>query len=340
MRKQKFENLLKVLRREIPDRPTLFEFALNDRLHRRLSGLTHLPLPAERPAYYRMLIAAYRAAGYDYAMVDGSGLWFPTNDLHWERGATISLNAGAIITDRASFDAYRWPDPQPRDYAALDDTAVELPDGMKFVVKGPGGVLENVILLTGFDNFCLMLADDPALVSDLFEAVGRRMVRHYELAVCHKAVGACIANDDWGFKTQTMISVADMRRYVFPWHRRIVEAVHAAGQPVMLHSCGAAREVMDDIIDNLGYDGKHSFEDVIQPVEEAYRQYGGRIAILGGMDVDFLVRAAIPDIRRRAQAMLDLAGTRGGYALGTGNSVPEYIPDEKFLALIGTATGL
>jgi uroporphyrinogen decarboxylase len=35
--------------------------------------------------------------------------------------------------------------------------------------------------------------------------------------------------------------------------------------------------------------------------------------------------------------MLDLAETRGGYALGSGNSIPEYVPQENYLAMISAA---
>jgi uroporphyrinogen decarboxylase len=95
---------------------------------------------------------------------------------------------------------------------------------------------------------------------------------------------------------------------------------------------------MDDIIDDIGYDAKHSFEDGIQPVEEAYDQYGRRISIMGGLDVDFLVRSEHGVVYRRAKAMLERSGQHGGYALGTGNSVPEYIPQENYFAMIAAAT--
>jgi uroporphyrinogen decarboxylase len=182
-----------------------------------------------------------------------------------------------------------------------------------------------------------MLADDPRLASDIFEQVGRRLVHHYQKAACHDTVGACISNDDWGFKTQTMLSVADMRKYVFPWHVKIVEAIHAAGKPAILHSCGEAREIMEDIITLMRYDGKHSYEDVIMPVEDAYARWGGRIAILGGIDVDFIMRSTPEGIYRRSRAMIDRSATRGGFALGTGNSVPEYIEDEKYFAMTRAA---
>lgn len=330
-----FSNLLAVLGGGKPARPTLFEFFLNDRLYRRLAGAAWTDDPAPL-AQWRRLIAAFKAAGYDYATVNGSPIRFPGGD--HDRAQTISLNQGAAIADRATFNAYPWPDPDTLDYSPLQTIASDLPRGMKLIVCGPCGVLENVISLVGFDNLCFMLADDPGLAEDIFAAVGRRLVRHYEKAAAYGTVGACISNDDWGFKTQTMLSVDAMRRYVFPWHVRIVEAIHAAGKPAILHSCGEAREIMDDIITLMRYDGKHSYEDVIMPVEEAYARWGKRIAILGGIDVDFIMRMPAEEIYRRSRSMLEQTASGGRYALGTGNSVPEYIEDEKYFALTRAVT--
>jgi uroporphyrinogen decarboxylase len=328
-----FANLRRVLRREAPARPTLFEFFLNERLYETLAGA---PKPADwnTPAFWRWVARAYARAGYDYVTVQASNWSLPKPDKH--RAATISLNDAPTIVDRRTFDAYAWTEPE--DFKSmLDGIADGLPRGMKLVVWGPGGVLENVIGLTGYDNLCLMLADDPELVADLFEAVGSRFVRYYRAAAPHPAVGACISNDDWGFKTQTMLAPADMRRYVFPWHTRIVEAIHAAGRPAILHSCGNLGDVFDDIIDVMKYDAKHSYEDLIVPVEDAYERWGRRIAILGGIDVDFLCRSTPDAIRARSRAMLDRSATRGGYALGSGNSIPGYVPDEGYFAMIAAA---
>ena len=43
-------------------------------------------------------------------------------------------------------------------------------------------------------------------------------------------------------------------------------------------------------------------------------------------------------IQARCRAMLERTATRGGYALGTGNSIPEYVPVENYFAMIRTAT--
>lgn len=69
------------------------------------------------------------------------------------------------------------------------------------------------------------------------------------------------------------------------------------------------------------------------PVEEAYERFGDRIAIMGGMDMDFLCRKSPEAIRKRARNLLALAAGKGGYALGSGNSIARYVPRENFLAL-------
>jgi uroporphyrinogen decarboxylase len=184
---------------------------------------------------------------------------------------------------------------------------------------------------------CYLIADDEALAHELFEAVGSRLVEFFTRSVCHPRVGAIIGNDDWGFKTQPMLAPADMRRFVFPWHRKLVAAAHAAGKPAILHSCGNLTSVMDDVIDDLGYDGKHSYEDAILPVEQAYDTYGRRIAIMGGLDLDFVCRSAPEQVYARARRMFERSASRGGFALGTGNSVPEYIPAENYFAMTRAA---
>ena len=182
-----------------------------------------------------------------------------------------------------------------------------------------------------------MIIDNPQLAFDVFEKIGSSLVKYYTNIVKYDVVGAIISNDDWGFKSQTLLSPDDMRRFVFPWHKEIVEISHAAGKPAILHSCGCLFSVMDDIINDMKFDGKHSYEDTIQPVEEAYEKYSDRIAILGGIDVDFVCRHSPEEIYKRSKKMLERAESKGGYALGTGNSVPEYVPDENYFAMIRAA---
>jgi uroporphyrinogen decarboxylase len=334
MREPDFGNLLAVLARKKPTRPTLYELFLNDKLYAKFAGFATAK-PAGSVERWRMISSAMRAAGYDYAPDVANEFRFEKPA--WTQKESFSLNEPHVVTDRESFRNYAWPDADAFDYSGLDKARDVLPAGMKLVVLGPCGVLENALQLVGFERLCLMLADDAKLAGDIFDAIGSRLLQYYRNCLRHDTVGAVVGNDDWGFKTQTMIAPKDMRKYVFPWHKRIVAAAHDAGRPAILHSCGNPRDILEDIIKDMEYDARHSYEDTIQPVEEAYEAYGDRIAILGGIDVDFLCRSTREAIKARCRGMLERSARRGGYALGSGNSVPEFVPEENYLAMTSVA---
>src|SRR5450759_1000128 len=103
-----------------------------------------------------------------------------------------------------------------------------MPEGMKTIVH-TSAVYEMIPWLMGETAFFFALYDQPDLVEALWNRVGEIM-----LAVCRQAseipgVGAIFFGDDLGYKTATMIKPELLRRFVFPWHRRIVEAVHERG---------------------------------------------------------------------------------------------------------------
>ena len=137
-----------------------------------------------------------------------------------------------------------------------------------------------------------------------------------------------------GFKTATMVGPRELHRFVFPWLTKIAGIAHERGMPFLLHSCGNLSQIMDELIDTVGIDAKHSFEDAIQPVADAKRLYGDRIALLGGADVDFLSRSTEDEVRAYTRRLIDQCAPGGGWALGTGNSVANYIPLANYLAML------
>ena len=328
-----FNELLCVLNKKKPSGPVLFEFFMNPVIYEILAG--YKQKDDTDKARCEQMIDAFHAGGYDFATIHASDFSFPSQQRKFQK--TSSLNDGFVITDQKSFDEYNWPDPQKFDYSRLDELGKYMPDGMKLMVPGPCGVLENTIALVGYENLCIMLMDEPGLTEQVFTEVGERLLGYYQIAAQHEAVGVLMINDDWGFNTQTFLSPADMRRYVFPWHKKMVETAHKNNKPAILHSCGFAGEIMDDIIDEIKFDGKHSYEDAILPVEDSYKRWGSRIGILGGIDVDFLIRSSPDEITKRSSSMLELAQEKGSYALGSGNSIPEYIPYQQFRAMIDAA---
>ena len=237
-----------------------------------------------------------------------------------------------VISTMADFEAHPWPTPEAVSYAGIEFLAANLPDGMK-LMGATSGVLEWVMWLMGFVPFSMALYDEPELIEAMFQRIGDIFAAIYETMAAMPEIGAMFLGDDMGYKQGTFIRPDLMRKYVFPQQKRLIDITHSHGKPFLLHACGQLGDVMDDLI-GIGIDGKHSFEDTYLPVVEAKRLYGDRIAILGGVDVDYLVRSSEDDVRAYTRRVLEECMPGGGYALGTGNSVANYIPVRNYLAML------
>lgn len=121
---------------------------------------------------------------------------------------------------------------------------------------------------------------------------------------------------------------------------RFADLIHRAGKPFLWHSCGNIFSIMEDVIP-LGIDAKHSNEDIIAPFDRWIELYGDRIGLLGGVDVDLLCQKAPAEIVERVADMGRRFREKSrGYALGSGNSIPDYIPVEGYLAMLEAARHL
>lgn len=287
--------------------------------------------------------AVQRFLGYDYVRCPLDDFVFPvtyhaapdTAPLAREGGRSfVELRRGPVATWE-DFERYPWPDPSTASTRSLEWCEANLPEDMCIVAGGGfAHFAEFLSWLMGYETLCLSLYDQR----DLVEAISRRLIDIFEAALkrilAFDRVRVIWGSDDMGFRGGTLISPADLRALVLPGHRRMAELAHSAGRPYILHSCGNIEAIMDDLIDDVGIDGKHSFEDAIQPVAEAKRRYGNRISLLGGMDVDFLCRSTEEAVRARTRETLQQCMPGGGYCLGTGNSVTNYIPLENYLAML------
>ena len=340
-----FGRLDNVLRHQsIPDRVPFYELFSNIQsdvlqvIGKAGEGMdTELSDPEREEHALRQHVSYMFSLGYDYVNVGARNFGFPRKEglrAMTPQGERSYLTAAShTISNRKDFEEYPWPDMSRIDYSPLEKVAQFLPEGMKVISNGPGGILENVMWLLGYEGISYLMYDDEPLVRDMFEAVATRIIGYFETLASFDIVGALTLGDDMGFRTQTLLSPEVYREYVFPWHRKLVEAVHRHGKPIILHACGNLNEVMEDIID-CGWDAKHSFEDAIEPVWQAKERYGDRIALLGGFDMDRISRMSEEEIRTHTRFLIEQCAPGGGWALGTGNSVANYVPVQNFLAML------
>ena len=189
------------------------------------------------------------------------------------------------------------------------------------------------------EGLCIALYENPELVQAVTDRLGGLMVKFYEHLLDLDRLIAIFPGDDMGFRSATMISPAALRTYTLSWHKRFAEMTHAKGLPYFLHSCGNLAQIMDTLIDDVKIDGKHSYEDAIIPVDEFQARYGQRIACLGGVDINILAAGTPEQVRQRSRWLMETCGARGRYAIGSGNSIPSYIPLQNYLAMVDEAIG-
>jgi len=238
---------------------------------------------------------------------------------------------GGIIKSWEDFERIDWSNVRA-DWGILDRATRYLPDGMKLTI---GTSLFEAILerFLGYEDLFILSVDNPSLVAKLFETWGRKVYDAYEAAIGHPSVGAIFHADDLGYKTGTMLSPAFLREHVFPWFRKYAELAHGHGKTYWYHCCGNVFEVMDDLIDDVRIDAFHSFQDVIIPISEFLQRYGDRVAALGGIDMDNLARMEETQLRAHVKQTLSEC-MPGRFALGSGNTIANYVPPANYLAML------
>jgi uroporphyrinogen decarboxylase len=151
---------------------------------------------------------------------------------------------------------------------------------------------------------------------------------------------AIFQGEDFGHGVGTLIAPKAIREYFLPWHKKYARMCHEAGRPYFLHSCGKMDAVMEDLIADAKIDAKHSFQERVAQVIEWKKRYGDWIGIIGGVDIDVLTTYVPDELRKYVRHIIDECSPGGRFALGSGNSIPSYIPLENYPVIVGRSAQL
>ncbi|MBA7563369.1 hypothetical protein ES708_05024 [subsurface metagenome] len=315
-----------------------------------------IPLRDEaEKTYYRQFINFYYRMGYDYVPDTQPWRYFKsmmrpavrtaedTANLPRKAGYTdVADKAGnrewveegkGIITSWKDFERFPW-DRMVLDlehhHRLLQEST---PSGMRVMIVG--SLFEHVTeQLLGFEGLAYLLYDDPELVKAVVDGYAAILDRFYTQVIDWDCIGGIFHVDDFGHLTGTHVSPEILRELFFPHLARFASLTHNHGKVFWLHSCGNHSEIMEDFIETVKIDAFHSFQDTIMPVGEFAKHYQGRIGVLGGVDVDKLCRLDEDSLRGYVRGILKTCVPGGRYALGSGNSIANYVPvDNVFIML-------
>jgi len=258
----------------------------------------------------------------------------------FSRGERVWAQEGSgLIRSWQDFEEFDWKKIELllEDYNRhLEFMCTILPEGMSIAVVG-AMFYQVYAWLFGAENLFYLLKDNIGLVEAVIDKMASATLAMYEIAASKPAVCALWHGDDLGFKTSTMLSPQCLRKLVFPWYKKYSMTAHKSGKRFWVHCCGFKKDIMEDLITDINMDALHSFEDVCCPVVDYKKKYGTRIGILGGVDVDMLCRQDETGLRKYIRKILESCMPGGRFALGSGNSVTNFVPVNNYLIMLDEA---
>jgi len=253
----------------------------------------------------------------------------------------------------ADLDRYPWPDAQPPEeqVEALVAQVDDLHATTDFALVGRFGVpiLEVASLLLGMEEWFVRVMTDPGFTRcllDRIEAISTSRNLAGIRAVGTKLSIAKVSGDDLGTQRSLLYRPDIVREMLLPVLKRRWDAVHAelrrvgSDAKVMLHSCGAVRPLIPDLIE-AGIE----VLDPVQPLAagmapaELHAEFGGRMVFHGGIDLQELLPYGTPEQVRQAtrNVIAKFDGLRGGYIAAPSHTVQADTPPENIVAMAEAA---
>lgn len=275
-------------------------------------------------------------AGYDYVKIQPSIDMNPAKiKLNVSAGPWASEHKG-VISSWQDFESYVWPKPEDVDYSNFEKISKYLPDSMG-VIGQYGDIFTMVWEFMGFETFAMMLYDDIELIEALFEKIGTIIFNLFENMITFDCVKAIWYSDDIAYDNGPMVSPVIIRKYLFPWMKKIGDLADKHSLPYLYHSDGKLWDFIDDII-ACGVNALHPIEPKAMDIVEVKEKVKGKLCVIGNIDLSYtLTRGTPKETEGEVKEKIRKLAPGGGYCLGSGNSIPEYVRIENFVAMIEAA---
>ena len=331
------ENFTKTLKLEKVNSIHIAELGIHPIIKEKILGRKVITLRDDIEFWY--------LAGYDYIKLqpkiqfDPGKVFIQDHNMDNLQDNNINRNWAeekrGVITSWEELEKYQFPEKKDIDYSSFEEVKKYLPEGMG-VIGQYGDIFTMVWRLMGFEQFCFALYDNPELIEELFEKIGNLVLSMFEYFAQSGVVDVMWYSDDIAYATGLLISPQSLKTYFFPWLKKIGDLAKLYNKPLIYHTDGRLFEVMEDII-NSGVNALHPIEPKAMDIVKVKEKYGNKLCLIGNIDVDLLSRSNPDKIRKNVRENIEKVWDNGGYIVGSGNSIPDYVKLENYIALIEEA---
>jgi uroporphyrinogen decarboxylase len=166
--------------------------------------------------------------------------------------------------------------------------------------------------LFGMEPYLVKMTTHPDVVTAATDRVCRFYLESNGLLYDKAAdmIDGFFFGNDFGSQLDLLLSPVLFDTFVLPWVVRLSEQAHSRGFQVILHSCGAIYRVIDRLIE-AGVDCLHPLQARARNMdaERLAREFGGRIAFMGGVDTQRVLNGGTPaQVRDEVRRIKELLG--------------------------------
>ena len=273
--------------------------------HRYFGTATEEELRLKLGDDYRWISPQFFASGYKDPR--GKGI-FDAREYKKFHGEAGPLANAETVKD---VDAFDWPNPAYLDFAEC--LAALRACGPFYRASGYWAqFFHNVMDLFGMESYFVKMVTHPEVVHAVTARVCEFYLeanrRFFELAG-DLADGYFFGND-FGTQIDCLISPHHFDTFILPWFKKFTDLAHSYRYQVILHSCGSIYRVIPRLIE-AGVDCLHPLQARAgnMDADRLSREFGGKVAFLGGVDTQqLLVRATPAQVKDEVRRLRDLLG--------------------------------
>jgi len=205
----------------------------------------------------------------------------------------------------------------------------------RFVCYGVADPFENIKDVLGHEIMLLAMIEQPEWIRDVFNTYTHLHIEMFKIVEAEGMVcdGAFVYGD-MAYRNGPFMSPAHYREFVQPCHKRLFDEFHKRGMPVIFHTDGDVRLVLDDLIAS-GVDSLNPLEaKANMDVRELAPKYGRRLGFCGNMDVRVMMTNDLDAIREEIGSKLAAVMPYHGYIYHSDHSIPPGVKLETYRAVL------
>jgi uroporphyrinogen decarboxylase len=232
-------------------------------------------------------------------------------------------------------EKHNWPSPDIFDYSGMRGQCEKYPEHA--ILYEGSDLFTRPAILRGMENLFFDLVERPEVAHYIFEK--------FTAFYCEDLTRALEATrggfqfycewSDYGTQQGLLISQPMWQEFAAPYLKRLIDVCHSAGVKFMMHSCGAIRDIIPDII-GIGV-------DVLDPIQVAAkgmepgglaRDFADQLAFHGGVCTQTTLPFGKPeDVERAVANCVATLGARGGYIIAPSHNIQPDTSAENILAM-------